>query len=458
MRYFIFFLVLILVSCYKDLVNKQYTIKDWTQSMTSDLKLKTELRLGFGKAVANAFGNQAFRKYFHDISIKGQDSMFNEILFAVHKDDIVENGKTVAQIIGESADSEVRGIFGDSLVEKVLQIDQCVCMKIPDLLFELNWNPKDFAPCVYVETPQNLNGLCDYQVYHESGYQGLINDFEVSYPLHYYVMVKYSEDYSLIDTDTWLNEKGISFTEFMPQLGSDWEEWKTKFKLIAEASPYGKKIIFIPKYKAYEMWIEKNAYNGPFLSELPDCGMNCLRKCHPSLKYPTVLENFNSFTPILFHSVGGIFRESQNYFFQFHYLGTDTTFSLLAIPGLRSKKIGYKASILELDVKREEFDNLGEVIIPFLKSDFDFTRKQLIKTEINFPIFNSSTEARSFQVDYYWPIYNDIVIKQSVFNYSNKPFYFNTTIVVPRGNATYRYCYSPTTIISNGNMNFKINY
>lgn len=442
-------------SCKKE-INKQYPIKNWTINMDAASKLRTELRLAFGKTVANMLKNQNFRNYFYKISQNQHDSIFNEIVFSMHQNDLVDGTKTFAQLLRENVDLEVKSIFGDSLIEMALDLDPCVCLKIPDLLYDVPWNPNDFAPCVYVETPTNLDGFQDYMVYHYSGYQSLINDFEITKPEHYYIMVKYSEDYTLIDINTWYNEKAISFFEFLPQLKENWNDLQSLILGIAIPSSYGPDKKFIPKYKAYQIWSEEYSYTGPLLSQTPGCGENCLRDCAKLTNFvPTILDHIQVNNDLFYYYLGSIFRESSSLLFGFWGV-TDNFRSLFAIPSLRYRKMGFKIMSYKLNVKCENFENITNTMIPYLSISY---YDKLIENNIpvNYIVL-PKMKPGFIQYSIQYCFYNDIVVPNCLLSGYPENIKINTSLCPIPGIDIYSYCEKPLQEEISNDVSLYFNY
>jgi len=128
--------IFLIFSCGKEVLPFQKkTISELTLNMQSNIKKASEIRLAFGIAVANAMEDISFRNYIKNISSNNTDSIYKEILFALHKDDIVACNTTLAQYINMNINDEIKNIFGDQFIQKVLQEDPLVCIKIPDVFW-----------------------------------------------------------------------------------------------------------------------------------------------------------------------------------------------------------------------------------------------------------------------------------------------------------------------------------
>ena len=77
MKYLYLLLILILISCHKDFIPFQSkSISDLTSNVPEKIKHKTQLRLAFAKAVANALEDVEFRDYINRVSRKNTDKFF----------------------------------------------------------------------------------------------------------------------------------------------------------------------------------------------------------------------------------------------------------------------------------------------------------------------------------------------------------------------------------------------
>lgn len=102
----------IFLSCQKEeLPFQSRTITEMTANMEGDIKELSQLRLSFGKAVANALEDVEFREYINTISRKNTQSYFNEIVFALHKDDIAVGNKTLETVIKEAVCKETKELY-----------------------------------------------------------------------------------------------------------------------------------------------------------------------------------------------------------------------------------------------------------------------------------------------------------------------------------------------------------
>ncbi|HMG16690.1 MAG TPA: hypothetical protein VK590_14630 [Saprospiraceae bacterium] len=459
MKYIILVLIFGLISCQKDSLNTNLSIKYWTDSLNPDAKLHTQLRLAFGKSVANALENVNFRKYIYNLSQNDKDSLYNEILFSTHQNDIVVGNKTFAQFINDNQSDEVRSIFGNTLVEKLLEFDPLVCIKIPDLLYDIKWDPEIFAPCVYVKTPHNLDDRCNYMVYHCSGYQSLINDFEITEPNHYYVTIKYSEDYSLINTNTWQNEKGMSFFEFLPQAEKHWDVLKPLIIASAIPSIYGQDKVYIKKFKAYEIWADNYAYKGPVVvNGSSPCPGYCPRKCVEQMDFvPTIFDHVSVNNELFFHDLGAIFLESGSLYYNFSDQGGKEFNDAVAIPALRFRKLGFKAKSIKLSLVNLSATKISLSPVPFLKLthylDHDLPRKNFY---IKYLILPKMTSQNIVIYNYFFT-YDDY-FSNDIWDFESKKVNLHPTWVTVQGSNPYEYCSTPLHEDASNSVSFYINF
>jgi hypothetical protein len=117
-RFFLVMLIgVILGSCSKDQLTDNDNIKEWTSNLDADAQIRYQLRLAFGKTLAAALKEPELRRYFKEKSLIEGDSIYNELVFKLIKNDILPSGKSVKQLIAQYEDSEVKDIFGTSLLD-----------------------------------------------------------------------------------------------------------------------------------------------------------------------------------------------------------------------------------------------------------------------------------------------------------------------------------------------------
>ena len=283
MKFRLLFIIIIFLisSCHKDrLPFQSRSISDLTGNLTGEIKQRTQLRLSFAKAVANALEDVEFRDYIYRTSKENTKSFFNEIVFAIHKDDIVVGNKSLETVIKEAADKEITDLYGADFINKVLEEDPLVAIKIPDIYYKFNWEIESYAPMVGVWTPIYIDSETKSFVgYHYSGFMDYLHTDKI---INYFlIVVKYSEDYIMFNPSTWMNEKNISIFELIPQLDNCSD---TIFKYIDKIGLNNPKLndfIYIKKRLIADYYINKCESDYIYFGEMAmqNCEEECVRDC-----------------------------------------------------------------------------------------------------------------------------------------------------------------------------------
>ncbi len=183
-------------------------------------------------------------------------------------------------------DTEIKEIFGTRLIDEILDHDPCVVIKIPDVFKNLDWDIEKVIPHVYVNSsvrikngnqPNSENGLISY---HYSGKHDFISYYVPNFVSvrHFHITVKYSEDYVLVNNNN-LNELGFSLFDIIPQLENCWDDISHDVLNVSKPSN-NPGWMYIPKFRAFEIWREKCGEKGPYIIDDPDCiALNCYRDC-----------------------------------------------------------------------------------------------------------------------------------------------------------------------------------
>ena len=310
-------LFILIASCSKDDFSSDRNIVAWAENSNPNFKDLTQIRLAFGKSVARALGEQEFRAYIKEKSTIPGEKIYNELLFALIKDDILPSGRTVAQLIQAHEDDEVKEIFGETLMDRVANDDPMVAIKLPDLFHSMIWDTKNIIPFVGVQTPNLLPGFT-YPFYYHNGYSELIKDVNAAFyeqVKYFYIMVKYSSDYLLLNTDNLTNEKNISLYEFLPQIEYCTKNILPQILTSGVRSATSPNKILLDKQKCYAIWQEHCSYTGEFAYTSQNCGNDCPRNCDPDnpLNKNLILGDFEVLEDLYLFFTGGIlFRESAN--------------------------------------------------------------------------------------------------------------------------------------------------
>ena len=365
----LFILIIFLItSCHKDrLPFQSRSISDLTGNLTGEIKQRTQLRLSFAKAVANALEDVEFRDYIYRISKENTKSFFNEIVFAIHKDDIVVGNKSLATVIKEAADKEITDLYGSDFINKVLEEDPLVAIKIPDIYYKFNWDIESYAPMVGVWTPIYIDSETKSFVgYHYSGFMDYLHTNEI---INYFlIVVKYSEDYIMFNPSTWMNEKNISIFELIPQLDNCSD---TIFKYIDKIGLNNPKLndfIYIKKRLIADYFINKCESDYVYFGEMAmqNCEEECVRDCIKNVdeindvfeKVTILNENLLGFSTL------ELFEDNLEVLFFFFIPPNDSIIDIYKIIGFRKNEyFDYNVSYTE-ELVEQRYESIGKVRVP----------------------------------------------------------------------------------------------
>lgn len=466
-KQFLYFFIILTFACNK---NKNltdspvFTIVELTDQFEGEAKYKMQLRLAFGKTVANALESKTFRQYLKKKSEEGAETYFNEILFALHKDDLIDNHTSLFDLLNAKVAPEVRDLFGNDFLIEVLKDDPLVSIKIPDVFFDFHWETEKYSPMVYVKTPAvllNDMGYRSYQAYHYSGYQEKVDAWNL--PKYFCVTVKYSEDFILWDAQNDSNEKGIAITSLFPSITRYKEDVKSA--LLSEDVLYDLHVdkYFVKKHLIHQKRNELNAssYDNLVINQNPPCEELCPRNCtsmnelnnifksiHP--KNSLVIQNFNS---------SRIFKETINFQFVFYNTQNGEIYSGFSTNGFRFNDLYEVSSDVSLSLTKKKFVDicfeLPEVDIAF----YHYPRQ--IPLEVNQLILNGWPDNNSLRSIGYSCLlveYEDAV-KEVELNLD-----LNISITVPSSNAlvyqhyNINYCDLPHSLYDVNDMRMKIDF
>jgi hypothetical protein len=348
MRHTLQFLLLIgivfFISCSKNDFSDERNIASWTEHVPTQNRDLYQIRLAFGKTLAAALKEKELRAFIKQKSIITGEKVYQELVYALIKDEKLPSGKTVAQVIQANEDAEVKELYGETLLDRVAIDDPMLAIKLPDVFYQYDWDTEGVTPFVGVETPSRIKvGQWEthYSFYYYNGYQELIKDFESKYYdniKYFYLMIKYASDHILINVNNMTNEKNITLEEFMPQiklckanilpdiLKSGIRDSKTPNK------------IYLNLRTCFDIWYEQCSYKGPFLYDQEPCLREktfCPRDCISDnlLLNNAVLTGFDIRKDIVLFQLSGLFDES--FIHSYHYFKKNgNTFDIcrIAIP------------------------------------------------------------------------------------------------------------------------------
>lgn len=429
-----------------------------------EVKFRTQLRMAFGKTLSKAIINPEVLDYIKDESITTDIQGYKEILFGIHVDKEVYNGKTLRAYIHESMDDEVKGLFSGNLVDTLLSFDPLITIKIPDIFSDVDWGKDGVVPLVYVQTSIPLKGYDEYIAYHGSGYQELISSD--SKPPYFCISVKYSEDYILLNQRVQINEKNISLYEFFPQISrSDWLELEETVLAHSPEAPGVPGYYYCLKKDIYRAHRSLNKENLDLIEDDQNCNEECKRDCRNPENIKTVLKNYvlNVGTPVVQRDRSRMFLETYNVsFIMFYHKDENNINSRLGVHGNRIADI-VEQVIGEYKVKLEDrcYDGIGDITLPVIhgSKSFDFSGASLTFDDV--VIFDGWSESRrdsSYGINVYYSEYGDLVNSQDYHYYLQSSVTLNPTFMIPLGARTIYYCDEPSHSYTLGDSYMTVSY
>lgn len=327
-----FFLFAAHLSCRRDHVEtSEFSIEKLSKYWEKDFDRQRlfKIRLAFAKTVARAFVDKDFTNYFKNKFCQAKQNHFDELFFGVYKDDIVKtSGTTLYEHLKNSIDPEAYAIFGEDFLDLVLRYDPCVVIKLPDVFRSFEWDITQLRPAVipqmpYMPDPEKILGSNNrFIVYYFTGaIETTYDQFE-----YFHVTVKYSEDYSLLEPISLVNDKGISFYEFIPQAASCDGGMRKDILELGRPHAFHKDLIVVRKMDIFEIWQKKCGFKGNYWSMnycpvSPDCPRNCVSREESRI----VIDSFKVF-------MGRIFELQHNYHLDESYTYSWTVWSKLLEP------------------------------------------------------------------------------------------------------------------------------
>lgn len=372
--------IFLILSCGKEVLPFQKkTISELTLNMQSNIKKASEIRLAFGIAVANAMEDISFRNYIKNISSNNTDSIYKEILFALHKDDIVACNTTLAQYINMNINDEIKNMFGDQFIQKVLQEDPLVCIKIPDVFWGFDWETDKYAPMVAIKTPMGVgsNNNTEYIGFHYSGFYDYFP--HLSQKDYFTIVVKYSEDYILCDTIVKRNEKNISLFELIPQLEKSWAKMSSFIKQNGVKYLQDNQIIYLNRREILKEYIKQCEQDYTYYGEnaIKDCHAECLKDCiDENTEINDVFEKITVLNPLFMNiSTSFFFQDNFDVFF-FIYLPDGNIIDKYTLCGVRKKEYYGTEVTFTKNISKEYYEEIGKVELPRLKINRKYTKNK----------------------------------------------------------------------------------
>lgn len=401
-------LAIIFTSCQKESIDFEvHSIAALTSNFEGDLQFRSQLRLAFGKTVANALVHPEFRRYIQRYSIvDGADEFkcFNEIVFALRKDDQVTDELNLKEVLNAAIDEEVQELFGDNFLDLVLQNDPLVTIKLPDFFYSFRWDTQDVIPMVSVQTPFYFpapeTGFFSYLSYHYTGYSELLTPKRASD--YFSLVIKYSEDYLLWEEFSNTTEKGISLFEILPQAENCWDKIETLIKDATTEAPNHFDMKYLKKRDLFSIYQEVCK---PDFVAIEPCGEANLWDC-PGAENATLFIESLEFNPIVHTSSSRIesiiYQEGMQLAIPLsNGNARNRHFTKpMAIIGYRKCEFIDFTTEFTLDEKKFHYGNLGEVILPVLNFDhLEYIDNPRFKKDINVHLSTG------------WPINTDEILE-----------------------------------------------
>lgn len=406
MRHTLQFLLLIgivfFISCTKNDFSDDRNITSWTEHIPTQNRDLYQIRLAFGKTLAAALKEKELRAFIKQKSIIPGEKVYQELVYALIKDEKLASGKTVAQVIQAHEDVEVKELFGETLLDRVATDDPMMAIKLPDVFYEKDWDTDALIPFVGVQTPSQIN--FSYVFYFHNGYHELLQEFEkVFYKdvKYFYLMLKYSTDHTLINVNNMANEKNISLYELFPQFEYCSTNIIPQILKSGIRSVDSPNEIILSKIKCYEIWSELCSYKGDFGYTSDTCGLlfECPRDCDPDnpLNRNIVLSGFEVRNDL--YILGGLFEESANVSFDFIALNNDAEYRRFVVPsvryfGLDKFKVNVTISNREMIFENSKFN------VPLVSTEYQTTNNQSKWIPINSLMYNDASKDQNNEYDY----------------------------------------------------------
>lgn len=459
-------LFLFLGACKKDCnpTNIPITITTLTEDFVDETQYLMQLRLAFGKTVANALAFEGFRTYILEKSKLNTDNFFNEILFATYQNDEITPNVTMKNFLENAIDEEVRTLFGASFLDKVLKDDPLVTVKIPDLFYQFDWKVEEYAPMVYVKTVVPLpdeEGFSANMAYHYGGYNEYVPDWTI--PKHFCLVVKYSEDYFLLDIEKGINEKGISMEELVPQAMRCWEELKPTLKSLGISLNHdGEELQLIKKRVLFDTQINVCEQN---FNMVNPCNGACSRDCADNLNdldnvLATVSFSDGVWAQILNPSY--VFNENVHTLYTF-FVEPENIHNQIAVTGFRLREyfVNYQPKITVTTEEHCTNDNRHVDIPTLTLEDYRFKKEEIKGVSVRASFWKgwpNLDTSRSIGVNIAQLKYSDVVVNNFV------PYYegaiggstvFASDVINGSASDLY-YCADNSTIYDLGDMTLRV--
>ncbi len=460
-------LMFTLVSCNKEKIPfTQKSINSLTSEVNEENKYLTQLRLSFAKVVANAFEDIEFREYINKVSRENTDSFFNEIVFAIHKDDKVIGDKSLKTILEEAADKEIKSLLGANFIDRVLKDDPLVVIKIPDIFYDFDWDVEQYAPLVLSKTPIPLsddNNFFSYFAFHYSGFQKIFSNHLL--PNYFTIVIKYSEDYILYNKNTERSEKNIHIFDIVHQVKRKWETINSKIHNIGVPYFLDKNMIFLKKRDIFNLAaniIEPHLFT---YGDFSNCNKPCYRDCTNLDSLYNVLDWISLNSLIIDQDSKGsiLFKENYSLLF-FISIANGNIYKKIIdmydLSGFRKTEFVDRNLDIDYEITEETYENIGEVKLLNLKSyEFNYKRFKSKKIVLNH-LIEKGWQGGYINHDLIALHYNqeDLISIYSGIDNTIFPIPVYATGVYSLGRTGLSYCSKPNTNYHLGVIDFVVKY
>ncbi len=271
------------------------------------------LRLAVAKTVARSLRDTEVRHFIYDRLTENTDKYFNELLLSDLISAKVTSEKTFGDYLNEAIDDEIKSLFGEDLISKAIAEDPMLVIKIPDVYYHTSFQLDDYAPLVYAETYSPIKTTntehLSWVGYHYSGFQDLQTIWEK--PKYFPIVVKYSRDYLLINTQTAKTYRDFAIHQMIPQI-KDKCLSEIRKKLFATGIQYTKdqEFRYIKRKTIFDLATTNcEQQRGVDSYDFSSCHLPCERDCFPADSLGISLKGMYASQPIW-----RLGRSSINYF------------------------------------------------------------------------------------------------------------------------------------------------
>jgi hypothetical protein len=337
-------IIILCLSCRKDLEFKNVNMLDIIASKEPELQEMVKMRLSLAKVVSIAFQDDEFTHYFKDRFGKRSErgDFFEECLLIRHAEDkVLRDGTTLRQFLNRIRDQEVMGLLGSNFIDRILEHDLRVTLKLPDMFLSYDWDTKNVRPAVFATYP--AKSYEDDLVGYHFG-KVVEKNMAIVMPQVFHINIKASEDFVLFHKGTLLDEFHSNIFEYLPQL----VECAAAKGLIFAAAEIIQDKIVVDLRKAFQVWHEKCSFQGTYI-DTSGCTELCQRNCvnPPTTNY--VFDHFRLNNFLTFNALTEVyFRETfalNTQFYDFTNLYHPTP---VAVPVIRLSELGKVFEVRDL--------------------------------------------------------------------------------------------------------------